>query len=188
MPSSSRPHVLPPGGGYRRLLTYQKAEVIYDGTVHFAARYLDFRDRTVDQMVQAARSGKQNIAEASLASRVSKESEIKLTNVARASLEELLIDYADYLRLRKLPLWAPGGEDARRFRQLNMLVPICYETFRGDLEESPPVHAANTLSALIRVTCYLLDRQIARLEADFLSQGGVRERMSQARRNFRESR
>src|SRR5579884_941028 len=93
---------IPPHGGYQSLLSYRKAEIVYDATVYFCARFLDTRDRTYDQMVQAARSGKQNIVEGSMASGTSKEAEIKLTNVARASLEELLVDYGDFLRTRRL--------------------------------------------------------------------------------------
>src|SRR5580765_7286683 len=96
---------IPIHGGYRNLITYQKAEIIYDGTVYFTKRFFKKFDRTIDQMVQAARSGKQNIAEASMASATSKETEIKLTNVARASLEELLEDYRDFLRTRGLAEW-----------------------------------------------------------------------------------
>src|ERR1700757_1495951 len=96
------PGFLPPHGHYRELLSYQKAEVVYDITYRFTQRFLAKGDRTIDQMVQAARSGKQNIAEASKASGTSKETELKLTNVARASLEELLADYGDYLRVRDL--------------------------------------------------------------------------------------
>jgi len=113
--------VIPPHGGYRKLLSYRKAEIIFDATVSFTGRFLERRDRTVDQMVQAARSGKQNIIEGSMASGTSKERELKLTNVARASLEELLADYQDYLRVKGLqgvecpPLLcfaAPGAEPA----------------------------------------------------------------------------
>ncbi len=96
---------IPPHGGYARLLSYRKAEIIYDATAYFCNRFLEKRDRTHDQMVQGARSGKQNIIEGSQASGTSKETELKLTNVARASLEELLADYRDFLRLRKLPEW-----------------------------------------------------------------------------------
>ncbi len=99
---------IPTHGGYRNLFSYQKAEIIYDGTVYFTKRYFHKYDRTVGQMVQAARSGKQNIAEASMASGTSKETEIKLTNVARACPEELLIDYEDFLRTQKLPIWEKG--------------------------------------------------------------------------------
>lgn len=91
---------IPPHGGYRNLLSFQHAEIVYDATVRFCERFLDKRDRTVDQMIQAARPGKQNIIEGSMASAASKETEVKLTNVARASLEELLADYDDFLRAR----------------------------------------------------------------------------------------
>src|SRR5215813_6346194 len=101
----SKAGFIPPHGGYNNLLSYQKSEIIYDGTVYFCKRFFEKYDRTIDQMVQAARSGKQNIAEASVASGTSKETEIKLTNVARASLEELLLDYKDFLRTKKLKLW-----------------------------------------------------------------------------------
>jgi len=96
---------VPLHGGYKKLLSYQKSEIIYDGTVYFTNRFFKKYDRTIEQMIQAARSGKQNIVEASMASATSKETEIKLTNVARASLEELLIDYRDFLRINKLPVW-----------------------------------------------------------------------------------
>ena len=98
-------HFIPTHGGYENLLSFQKARIVYDGTVRFCQRFLKKSDRTVDQMVQAARSGKQNILEASRASGTSKETEIKLTNVARASLEELLEDYRDFLRLRGIAEW-----------------------------------------------------------------------------------
>jgi four helix bundle suffix protein len=110
--------ILPPHGGYRRLLAYQQAEVVFDATAFFCSRYIDRRSRTRDQMVQAARSGKQNIAEGSMASGTSKEMEIKLTNVARASLEELLIDYQDFLRLRGAPLWDKNSLEARYVRAM----------------------------------------------------------------------
>lgn len=110
---------IPPHGGYRHLFSYQKAEIIYDGTVYFTTRFFHKYDRTVGQMVQAARSGKQNIAEGSMASATSKEMEIKLTNVARASLEELMIDYEDFLRTRKLPLWDKNHRLVARLRELN---------------------------------------------------------------------
>ena len=105
MPTPEPPGFLPPHGNYQELLSYQKAEVVYDLTYRFCQRFLNRGDRTIDQMVQAARSGKQNIAEGSKASGTSKETEIKLTNVARASLEELLVDYHDFLRVRDLRLW-----------------------------------------------------------------------------------
>jgi len=109
---------IPVHGGYRNLITYQKAEIIYDGTVYFCNRFFNKYDRTIDQMVQAARSGKQNIAEASMASAHSKETELKLTSVARASLEELMIDYQDFLRIKKLPLWERNHRLSLRFDEL----------------------------------------------------------------------
>ena len=112
-------HFIPRHGGYENLLSFQKARIVYDGTVRFCQRFLEKRDRTVDQMIQAARSGKQNILEASRASGTSKETEIKLTNVARASLEELLEDYRDFLRLRRIVEWPKNHSYTRRLRQLN---------------------------------------------------------------------
>jgi len=109
---------IPPHGGYRNLLSYRKAEIVYDATVFFCERYIDRFSRTRDQMVQAARSGKQNIVEGSMASGTSKEMEIKLTNVARASLEELLEDYRDYLRTGGLRLWDKGSREAVFVRRL----------------------------------------------------------------------
>ena len=103
--------LIPPHGGYRSLKSYQMAEIVFDGTAVFCDRFIDKRSRTHDQMVQAARSGKQNIAEGSMASGTSKKTELKLVGVARASLEELLIDYQDFLRQRGLPL---VGKRARR--------------------------------------------------------------------------
>src|SRR5690554_7411779 len=122
---------IPPHGGYRYLFSYQKAEIIYDGTVYFTTRFFHKYDRTVGQMVQAARSGKQNIVEGSMASGTSKEMEIKLTNVARASLEELLIDYEDFLRTQKLPLWDKNHRLVARLRELNNSTPkATYATFQ----------------------------------------------------------
>ena len=121
---------IPKHGGYRNLITYQKSEIIYDDTIYFTKRFFGKYDRTIDQMVQAARSGKQNIAEASMASATSKETEIKLTNVARASLEELMIDYQDFLRTNKLPLWDKEHKLTIRLRELNKIPGATYETFR----------------------------------------------------------
>ncbi len=112
------PGVIPAHGGYRQLKSYQVAEIIYDATVAFCARFIDRYSRTTDQMVQAARSGKQNIAEGSQASGTSKKTELKLTNVARASLEELLQDYQDFLRQRDLPIWGKDHPQARAIRTL----------------------------------------------------------------------
>lgn len=172
---------IPNHGGYQKLLSYQKSEVIYDGTVYFTKRFFSKFDRTVDQMVQAARSGKQNIAEASVASGTSKEFEIKLTNVARASLEELLIDYRDFLRTNKLAEWEKNHPYAERLRFLNRHLPTVYETFQKGIEHSDPEISANVLIGLIKVAIFLLGRQIKTLEADFLKNGGLRERMTKAR-------
>ena len=172
---------IPPHGGYRNLRSYQKAQIVFDATKHFCARFLNPRDRTVDQMVQAARSGKQNIVEASQASGTSKEMEIKLTNVARASLAELEEDYQDFLRTRRLLEWPLEHAYSRRLRALNRTPNATYETFRKGIESSDPEIAANVILGLVRVTNYLLDRQLNTLEQVFLAEGGLRERMTRAR-------
>ena len=172
---------IPPHGGYADLLSYQKAEIVYDATVHFCDRLLDKYDRTRDQMIQAARSGKQNIIEGSMASGTSTETEIKLTNVARASLEELLADYRDFLRVRNLEEWPRDHPYTARLRQLNRTPGADYETFRKAVEHPDPAICANAIIGLIKLTNYLLDQQIRRLEKDFLEKGGLRERMTRAR-------
>lgn len=184
---------IPPHGGYRNLLSYQRAEIVYDATVRFCARFLEKRDRTVDQMVQAARSCKQtgseadtairwqNIIEGSMASGTSKETEIKLTNVARASVEELLADYRDFLRLRGLEEWPKSHPRVGRLRELVRTPGATYETFREWLENDDPAVRANTIIGLIKVTSYLLDQQIRKLEQTFIAEGGLRERMTRAR-------
>lgn len=177
---------IPPHGGYRKLLAYQRAEIVYDATVKFCADLLDKRDRTVDQMVQAARSGKQNIAEGSMASGTSRETEIKLTNVARASLEELLIDYQDFLRTRGLAEWPRDHRYVNRLRELLRVPNSNYETCRRAVENPDQEIRANAIIGLIRVTTYLLDKQIRRLEKDFLEKGGLRESMFKARLDRRD--
>ncbi len=177
---------IPPHGGYEKLLSYQKARIVYDATVRFCARFFNKRDRTVDQMVQAARSGKQNIIEGSLASATSKKTEIKLTNVARASLGELLEDYRDFLRSRGLSEWGRDHPYARRLRELNRQPDAEYDTFRKGIEHEDPAIAANVIIGLVKVTTYLLDRQIAQLEQAFVAQGGLSERMTRARLNHRD--
>jgi four helix bundle suffix protein len=174
-------HFIPPHGGYKNLLSYQKAEIVYDATVHFCNSFVDRRSRTHDQMIQAARSGKQNILEGSMAAGTSKETEIKLTNVARASLEELLTDYRDFLRVRGIEEWPVDHPYARRLRELNRVRKATYATFQKGIENPDPAIAANVIIGLIRVTSYLLDRQIRRLEKIFLEEGGLRERMTRAR-------
>jgi len=180
-PSSPSPGFIPVHGSYKKLLSYQKAEIVYDATVHFCDRLIDRRSRTHDQMVQAARSGKQNIIEGGMASATSKEMEIKLTNVARASLEELLADYRDFLRTRGLKEWDKEHPYAKRLRQLCRITDPTYDTFRKGIEHSDPAIAANVIIGLIRVASFLLERQIRQQEQAFVHEGGLRERMTRAR-------
>jgi four helix bundle suffix protein len=177
---------IPNHGGYQKLFSYQKAEIIYDGTIYFTNRFFQKYDRTIGQMVQAARSGKQNIAEGSMASATSKETEIKLTNVARASLEELLIDYKDFLRSHKLPIWDKNHHLVARLRELNKSVKNPnYETFKNAIENKSPEICANTMITIIQICNYLLKQQIIQLESAFLKEGGLKERMTKARLNER---
>lgn len=175
------PRLLLPRGDYRTLLSYQKSEVIYEITFRFCKRFLQKGDRTIDQMVQAARSGKQNIIEGSKAAPTSKETEIKLTNVARASLEELLEDYLDFLRVRDFPVWAKDGREAKYARKLGKTTPMTFELFREFTETRPAETVANIAICLIHQATYLLDHQLAGLEKAFLDDGGLRERMTRAR-------
>ena len=177
--------LLPPRGDYQTLLSFQKAEVIYDITFRFAHKYLSRGDRTVDQMIQSARSGKQNILEGSKAALTSKETEIKLTNVARASLEELLADYRDYLRTRDHTIWDKDCKEAQYVRKLGRKTPQTYEDYREFVETRPPEVIANIAICLIHQTNYLLDQQLRRLEDDFVKEGGLRERMTRARLQYR---
>jgi four helix bundle suffix protein len=181
---------IPQHGGYKRLLSYQKAEIVYDATVYFCDHFIDRRSRTHDQMVQAARSGKQNIVEGSMASATSKETEIKLVNVARASLEELLADYQDFLRVRGAPLWDKDGKEASYVRRLGRGAHgsheshgthATYATYRPFIETRPPEVVANIVICLIHQTNYLLDQQLRQLERVFVKEGGLRERMLRAR-------
>src|SRR5687768_10445615 len=134
---------LPPHGNYTELLSFQKAEVIYDITFRFAHKFLLKGDRTIDQMIQAARSGKKNILEGSKAGFASKETEIKLTSVARASIEELLDDYEDFLRARDLKLWDKNCREAQYVRKLGRKAPQTYEIYREFVETRPPEVVAN---------------------------------------------
>lgn len=186
MKTPETPPIILPHGNYRELLSYQKAEVVYDLTFRFCEKYLKKGDRTIDQMVQAARSGKQNIVEGSKASTTSKEMEIKLTNVARASLEELLEDYRDYLRVRDFALWDKDSQEAQYVRKLGNKSHTTYETYRQFMETRPAEVVANIAVCLIHQANYLLDQQIRRLEKDFLKEGGLRERMTRARLQARD--
>lgn len=176
---------LPKGGNYRDLLSYQKSEIVYDFTFRFCERFLKRGDRTIDQTVQAARSGKQNIAEGSKASVTSTEMELKLTNVARASLEELLIDYQDFLLVRDMKFWEKDCQEALYIRKLGKLPKESFETYRNFLETRPAGVLASIAVCLIHQANYLLDRQIRRLEKDFLVKGGLRENMTRARLEYR---
>jgi len=174
-----------PHGGFRNLKSYQMSEIVYDGTVVFCDRWIGRRSRTHDQMVQAARSGKQNIAEGSMASGTSKKFELKLVGVARASLEELLLDYQDFLRQRKLPLWEKNHSKAKTIRSLAYASHRSYMTYRTYIEGTPPEVAANTLICLVHQTNFLLDQQLRQLEKQFLEQGGFTEKLYRARHNTR---
>lgn len=177
--------LLPAHGNYRDLKSFQKAEIVYDLTYRFCERFLSRGDRTVDQMVQAARSGKQNIIEGAKASRTSKETEIKLTNVARASLEELLADYEDFLRQRCVKPWDKESPEAKYVRRLGGKAGVGFAAFREFVETRPGEVVANIALCLIHQANYLLDRQIRELEIAFLKEGGLRERMARARRGLK---
>lgn len=166
-------------GGYRNLKSYQTTTLIYDLTVEFVEKYVDRYSRTKDQMVQAARSGRQNIAEGSQASATSKKTEIKLVGVARASLEELLIDYEDFLRQRSLQLWGKDNPKAQAVRALSYSSNRTYETYRSYL--SDPEKAANCLICLIHQANYLLDHQLQALEKAFITEGGYSENLFKKR-------
>jgi len=179
-----------PSGGYRRLRSFQAATVIYDATVSFCARFLDQRSRTVDQMVQAARSGRQNIAEGSRASATSTQTELRLVNVARASLDELLLDFEDFLRQRGLRQWEKDDPEAQAVREVGKRprTDRSDATDRSDEAHYSPwvTHAdpgvvANAVICLIHQANYLLDRQIAGLEREFIRDGGYSERLAAAR-------
>jgi restriction system protein len=175
--------LIPPHGGYRKLRSFQSAQLVYDATIVFCDRFVEKRSRTHDQMVQAARSGVQNIAEGSMASATSKKTELKLTNVARASLEELLLDYEDFLRQRGLRIWDKNSPEALAVRKK-------YQSDRSDPYSIKTVSsevAANTLICLINQASYLLGRQLQRLEQDFLTEGGFTERLYKQRQGARGS-
>jgi four helix bundle suffix protein len=182
------PRIIPPHGGYRDLKSYQMAEIVYDATATFCARFIGRRSRTHDQMVQAARSGKQNIAEASMASGTSKKTELKLIGVARASLEELLLDYQDYLRQHGLQIWGKDEPKAREVRALARAVDRSYATYRPYFDAEGPEASANAAICLIHQTNYLLDQQLRALEQKFLQEGGFSERLYRARSRARDGR
>jgi four helix bundle suffix protein len=178
---------LRPSGGYRELRSFQVATIIYDATVAFCERFVDKRSRTHDQMVQAARSGRQNIAEGSRASATSSQTELRLVNVARASLDELLLDYEDFLRQRGLRQWAKDDPEARKVHAVGAQ----HRTDRSDrsdpsdyspwLASPDPAVVANAVICLIHQANYLLDRQTAALERGFVKEGGYSEQLAAAR-------
>ncbi len=190
----ARHNRLRPSGGYRQLRSFQVATVIYDATVSFCERFLDSRSRTRDQMVQAARSGRQNIAEGSRASATSSQTELRLVNVARASLDELLLDYEDYLRQNGHVQWAKDSPEAVAVRLVGKNLPDQTdqadptEPYRRWLGSEKPEIAANAIICLIHQANYLLDRQLPALERQFVQQGGYSEQLAAARLREREQR
>lgn len=176
--------VVPPHGGYKKLLSYQTTVIIYDFTVVFCEKYIDRFSRTRDQMVQAARSGKQNIVEGSQASGTSKKTELKLMGVARASLAELLEDYEDYVRQHGLAQWGKDDARVRAVRELAYGADRTYKTYVTYMANAEA--AANCAMCLIHQANYLLDRQLKALEQAFLNEGGFTERLYQARRTVRD--
>ena len=187
-------HLIPPHGGYCKLVTYRLGNLIYDATAAFCEHFIDRKDRTFDQMVQAARSGVANIVEGSQASAASKKTELKLTNVAKASQEELLEDYRSFLRQRNLKIWDAQSVEAKIIResrpetlsQLRQLMALLVSDLsdKSDKSDKNAIKqevAANTMICLINQETFLLGRQIARLAADFEEQGGFTERLYRVR-------
>ena len=190
---------LRPSGGYRKTASFQATTLIYDATVWFCEKFVSSRSRTVDQMVQAARSGRQNIAEGSRASATSSQTELRLINVARASLEELLLDYEDYLRHRRLLQWEMSGEQASEVRAVPRIFKkdLSHPSNQTDLTDLTDAERwalysrwldaedgavrANAVICLIHQANYLLDRQISALEAAFVEGGGYSEQLAIAR-------
>ena len=161
---TAQPNVIPPHGGYAKLKSFQMAEIVCDGTVVFCERFIDQHSRMHDQMIQAARSGRRNIAEGSQAGDTSKKNELKLVGVARGSFEELLLDYYDFLRQHNLPTWGKDHPEAKEVRRLGRLADRSYRTYSAYFSVGSPEVAANTLICLICQTNYLLDQQLCRLE------------------------
>ena len=177
---------LPQHGHYRNLRVYQVTEIIYDITYHFTQHYLEKGDRTIDQMIQAARSGKQNISEGNQAAATSSETEIKLTNVAKASLEELLNDYEDYLRVRNLPQWDarhPRYEKMRQYARSRQI----QQDYAANIQRMNDEELANLCITLIHQATYMLHKLLATMQTRFVTEGGIKERMYQTRLNYRNS-
>ena len=175
---------LPQHGHYRHLRVYQVTEMIYDITFYFTQHYLSKGDRTVDQMVQAARSGKQNIAEGNQAAATSSETEIKLTNVAKASLEELLDDYEDYLRVHNLEQWGnlhPRYEKMRQYAQSEQIK----KEYAATVQRMNDEEIANLCITLIHQAIYMLHKLLVTMQDRFVKEGGIKERMFQSRIEYR---
>ena len=169
-------------GGYRNLQSFQMSTLVYDLTIEFCKKYIDFKSRTKDQMEQAARSGRQNIAEGSQASATSKKTEIKLTSVARASLEELLLDYEDFLRQKHLKVWTKEDPRIKTIRNLAYLSDRSHESYSSYLND--PESSANMMVCIIHQTNYLLDKQLKTLSAEFMKNGGFTERLYWKRKDL----
>ena len=187
-PSTKNPPYtfLPQHGHYRHLRVYQVTEMIYDITYYFTQHYLQRGDRTVDQMIQAARSGKQNIAEGNQAAATSSETEIKLTNVAKASLEELLDDYEDYLRVRSLPQWGnlhPRYEKMRQYARSEDIK----KDYATKIQHMNDEEIANLCITLIHQAMYMLHKLLVTMQNRFVTEGGIKECMYQSRVKYRES-
>lgn len=175
-----------PHGGYRGLKAYAVAEIIYDGTAAFVKRAIPPRSRTVDQMIQAARSGKQNIVEGSVFAATSKKIELKLIGVALASQEELLQDYEDFLRQNGLELWPKDHPKAKFIRNLTYTPGKSYQTYKPYIEEKTLETAANTMLCLINQCTFLLRRLLKRYGEDFLNEGGFTEKLYRERKKRRD--
>jgi restriction system protein len=200
---------LRPSGGYRQTASFQTTTIIYDATYWFCEKFIESRSRMADQMVQAARSGRQNIAEGSRASATSSQTELRLLNVARSSLEELLLDYEDYLRQRRLAQWQSDSKEAmavrdvpKRFRHdqadrtdrsdqsnlTDLTDQQRWALYARWLEHADPAVRANALICLINQANFLLDQQIAAVEKQFTEEGGYSEQLAAARLVERERR
>ena len=169
-------------GDCKKLITYQKANAIFEITFYFCHKFLKKPDRTIDQMIMSARSGKQNIVEGCAASATSKKMEIHLINVSKASLKELLEDYEDYLRTRRHSQWEKGSVEFEKMRELGAKHNDA-EFFMKLIETRPPETIANMTIILLNQLDYLLYKQLERLEKDFIEKGGFSERMTRFRKN-----
>ena len=182
-PDSQDPGRLRPSGGFRKLRAFQTTTVIYDGTVAFCERFIRSH-KLADQMIGAARSGRQNIGEGSRANATSAESELKLVNVARSSQDELLLDYEDYLRQKRHRQWHKDDPEAMAVRVVAKVPDnreLTYLDYAHWLDHPNPAERANCLICLIHQANYLLDRLLVRLEQDIIRQGGFREQLTKAR-------